>query len=145
MEVGDIAHYPWLLAHYKTSMETKWQNFDNHGQGQALGAHSLDQASMGTIKPSPKDVALSKRFPNLSPGQIAICRGHLESLAIQYVGWNDTILEDVRISKVKEINRLHGPGLADILWKEVVGHLKSLFKDHEIYQNHGAWQSMLED
>jgi len=142
-EIGDIPNYPWLLAHYKTSMDTKWRNFDSHGKGQALGAHSRDQASVGIMEPTAQDVALSKRYRNLSPGQVAMCRGHLESLVVQYIGWDDEMLAGAKRAKIEELNRLHGPGLAADLWKEIVEKLASLFSGTEINLNRGAWQCMI--
>ena len=104
----------------------------------------MDQASIGPMKPSEQDVALSKRFPKLSPGQIALCRGHLESIAIQYIGWDDKELQEARCAKVAELNRTHGSGLAEPLWQEVIDHLESLFQGNEIRQNVGAWQSLIQ-
>jgi len=145
MEIGDIPQYPWLLAHYKTSMGTKWKNFDSHGKGQALGAHSLDQASVGKVEPTAQDVALSKRGRKLSPGQVALCRGHLESLIIQYIGWDDKTLAEVKRAKTAELSRLHGRGLADDLWKEVVAQMTALFPYLQIFLNRGAWQCMIDE
>ena len=126
-------------------MDAKFRNFNTHGMGSTLCGYSLDQASMGTTEPSAKDVALSKRHKRLSLGQIALCRGHLESLVIHYIGWDDATLADVMQAKITELNRYHGPGLADDLWREVVADMTSRFNGNELQMNRGAWKSMLDD
>lgn len=116
---------PWLLAHYKIDMTEKLKAFDNHGQ-LAFGAQSVDQMSF-SLQLSPEDEALSKRFPSLSPGQVAMCRAHFESLIVQYYGWNYETLNEARRQKVAEANRLHGMGFGEALWGECLASIHSLF------------------
>lgn len=143
IEVIDNPHFPWLLAHYKTSWDTKLENFDTHGSGRTISSNTLEQASVGRFKANKRDIDLSKRFRHLSPGQISIMRGHLESLVIQYIGWNAPALDDVKFSKIMEINRCHGPGIGDSLWRQVESDMRNLFKRDEMRNSRLAWESIL--
>ena len=98
---------------------------------------------MGILKPTQKDVALSKRFKKLSPGQVAMCRGHLESVILQYIYLDDSALESAKRDKTNELSRLHGSGFGEYLWTEAAAQLSSLFTGKEKRLNKGAWQSMV--
>ena len=121
-EAQDHPSYPWLLIHYKVSEDAKKHTFDNHGRRDKKKkgkCHSIDQASFGgEFKPSDRDVNLARKYHRISPGQVAMCRGHLESLVITYIGRDNWTLNDVKRQKTIELNGLYGYGLGNELWAQ---------------------------
>jgi hypothetical protein len=111
-----------LLIHYKVSEDAKKHTFDNHGRRDKRRkgkCHSIDQASFGgEFKPSDRDVNLARNYHRISPGQVAMCRGHLESLVITYIGRDNRSLQDVKRQKTIELNGLYGYGLGNELWAQ---------------------------
>ena len=107
---------PWLLAQYKVPQAEKRRFFDAGG---VYGDHASDQASVSFSEVCEEDEELAQAFSRM-PGQIAMIRGYIESIVIQYVAWNPRLLEMRRKDKVAEISRNHGPGLADRLWDAAV-------------------------
>jgi hypothetical protein len=47
-----------------------------------------------------------------------MCRGHLESLVITYIGRDNWTLNDVKRQKTIELNGLYGYGLGNELWAQ---------------------------
>lgn len=133
--LGDNDPNSWFLAHYKVSMDEKMLTFDNHGQR----INKTDQISFAPESIQSADQALSERYHPLSPPQVAMCRGHLESVIIQYVGWNDIELEDAQGVKVAELNRSHGNGFGDELWEECISRILSLFDPATLHASKGTW------
>ncbi len=91
-EVVDSPNIPWLIAHYKASLESKKRAFDNHGvvvEHFGGASQSVDQVSMDMGKPSQQDIELAAKYRKLSLSQVRICRLHVESIMIQYIGWDD--------------------------------------------------------
>jgi hypothetical protein len=127
----------WLLAHYKVPMEEKWRAFDNHGQ------HTTsDQLSFSPVQPQKIDNALSKKYPQLSPQQIAMCRGHLESIILSYIGWNDDVLAMAQRAKIMELVQSHGNvSFASELWDECQARIRLLFDETTLRKSKGAWIS----
>ena len=140
IEVADMPQYPWLLAHYKASDDNKRKMFDSHGK--LSGKHAADQASMNIYKPSDKDKKLAQRFP-LSKNQVAICRSHLESIIIQYIGWDSKACARARKDKIKELNSLYGAKFGDELWSQVEAKVESYFNKSALEESEGAWECLL--
>jgi len=138
IEVADMVQYPWLLAHYKASDKNKRLFFDSF---EYSGNHAADQASM-TVKPSDKDKKLAQRYP-LSKAQVAICRAHLESVIIQYIGWDSTNYTNSRKDKLKELNSIYGAGFGEELWTQVEAKVESYFNKTILEESEGAWESLL--
>ena len=131
----------WLLAHYKEHMDEKLERFSNHGRHDDRQLqHALDQASFQKVEATTADTALSERFPQLSLGQIAMCRGHLESIIISFVGWNDKALEHVRDDKTAEPNERHDNGFGEELWEECHESIPALFDAPTWEESKDAWK-----
>lgn len=134
----------WLLAHYKLPMDEKRKAFDNNGglvgSYASRAGHSNDQASFGTFAASAEDVALSERFGRITPSQVSMCRSHIESVAIQYIGWNDKLLDHARTVKIVELSDSHGPGFGEALWEECETALTRLFGAESLEMSKGAWK-----
>ena len=136
----------WLLAHYKIPMDEKRAAFDRHGERDVENlVQSVDQASFQEEELAATDLELAKRFPKLSPGQIAMCRAHIESIIISFVGWNADKLERARIEKVFELNRSHGPGFGEALWQECLSAMLALFDNETLEASKGAWDTFQVD
>jgi len=139
-EVPDM----WLLAHYKVPLKEKYHSFDKHGRQHGAAAsqgHAGDQISFDIAPPSAADTSLSERFPRLSPSQVSFCRGHTESIVIQFCGWNDEAMEKVRTQNVAELDSLYGVGFGDALWEECLECILSLFDSATLEMSKGAWKS----
>jgi hypothetical protein len=142
LSVGD-AMMPgmWLLAHYKIPMDEKRAAFDRHGERDVENlVHSVDQASFQEEVQAPADLGLAKQFPKLSPGQIAMCRGHLESIILSFVGWNEDKLEQARAEKISEVTMSHGRGFAEALWDECLSTMIDLFDPATLEASKEAWK-----
>eukprot|EP00977_Amphora_coffeiformis_P018868 scaffold6764_cov169-Amphora_coffeaeformis.AAC.6 len=133
----------WLLAHYKVTRDEKYRSFDNHGRG--MGDQGGDQISFSTdVASAQADQRLAQRFSRLSPGQMGMCRAHLESIIIQYMGWNESELQEGKRQKVAELNDLHEMGLGDALWDECHAHIRSLFDDKIPALPESAWKDLIQ-
>jgi len=139
MEMGDVNPGMWMLVHYKIPHDDKLRAFDNHGQLERHEYYQSEQASFDIQSPTPADIVLAESFSKLSPSQIALCRGHLESIILSYIGWNDQELEKVKNDKVNELNNRHGIGFGDALWGECSANIRSLFDDETLQASNGTW------
>ena len=72
-----------------------------------------------------------------------MCRAHLESIIIQYMGWNQSELNEGKRQKVAELNQLHGTGFGDALWDECYGHIRSLFDDKALALPENTWKDLI--
>jgi hypothetical protein len=151
IEVQDHPVCSWLIAHYKTTMDSKLRTFDNHGDtlladygrnSEASNHQSFDQISTKIDAPSATDVALAEKYGSLTPGQVRMCRQHISSVVIQFIGWDDTHLKKACNDKVKELNGLHGIGFGDDLWIEVEIDLQALLGNVSNEESKGAWVCM---
>lgn len=139
-EMSDPHPGMWLLAHYKVSMDDKLRTFDNHGRRDTDRlVHAVDESSFKEEETTPADIALSERFPKLSPGQVAMCRGRLESIILSYIGWNEEKLEEARKEEIMELNRSHGIGFGEELWEECQANMLSLFDADSLEASKDAW------
>jgi hypothetical protein len=141
IEVGD-AMMPgmWLLAHYKIPMDEMRATFDRNGKRDTDRlVQSVDQASFMEETQTSADQLLAEKYPNLSPGKVAMCRGHLESIILSYIGWNERMLEKARIDKIAELDRSHGSGFGEELWEEVHSTTLALFDSATLEASKGAW------
>lgn len=127
-EVEDTPVYPWLLLHYKITEDMKKRTFDKHGRANHT-SHSIDQVSFSGINPTARDVVLANKFRTLSPGQVSMCRGHLESIVISYIGWDHRSLADARREKVKELNSYYGRGFGNEMWAQAQADISKLLGD----------------
>jgi hypothetical protein len=149
IEASDHPVYTWLLAHYKTTMDSKCRTFDEHGGNMEVQAdltnesqQSFDQISTKVDAPSAMDVTLAEKYGSLTSGQVRLCRQHIESVVIQFVGWDDSRLANARNVKVEELNDLHGIGFGDDVWAEVENDLLSLLGNVSRENYEGAWVCM---
>ncbi len=146
IEVVDNPDVPWLIAHYKASLESKERAFDNHGvviENVAGISQSVDQVSMDTGNPSQQDIKLAAKYRKLSPYQVRMCRLHVESLLIQHIGWNDKKTAAARRYKCQELDSLHGRGFGTDLLKEVEAELWQSLGKNAAAQSKGAWKQLL--
>jgi hypothetical protein len=132
---------PWLLAHYKITMGSKYRTFDNDGWVDDGVGHIADQSSLGTsdFTPCDSDVELASRYRNISPRKVAMCRRHVESAVIQYYGWNKAELKKYERVKVDELNKLYGAGFGEKLWSQCCDKLGSMFTSDLLKKNRCAW------
>jgi len=143
MEVGD-AMMPgmWLLAHYKIPMDEMRAAFDRDGARDTDRlVQSVDQASFMVETQTSADRMLSEKYPNVSPGQVSMCRSHLESIILSYIGWNDRMLHKARRDKVVQLNNSHGSGFGENLWEEVHTDVLALFDSATLQASKGAWET----
>lgn len=142
--VGEVIKGMWLLAHYKIPMDDKRAAFDRHGERDTDHlVQSVDQASFQKEQETSADLALANRFPRLSPGQVAMCRGSIESHIIQFVGWNEEKLESARSQKTMELNMYHGFGFGEALWDECLSTMLALFDPETLEASKDAWDKVL--
>lgn len=113
----DPKQISWLMAHYKLSTDAKMEDFDAIGAG--LDPHAVHQASSTAVVPTATDVAMVRDFDLvLFPKQVAILRMHVESMAIQYVGWCDERHEEARLQITSDIFDRHGSdAFGQALWR----------------------------
>lgn len=149
LELGDMIPGMWLLAHYKIPMEEKMKAFDRHGQLDTNRLiHAVDQASFSNAEEqsqasAAKDRLLAQKYlGRLSPGQVGMCRGHLESIILSYIGWDEETLQEARREKVIELTRSHGPGFAEELWEECDTTIRALFDAASLKASKGAWKRL---
>ena len=74
-----------------------------------------------------------------------MCRAHIESIIISFVGWNEDKLERARTEKIFELNRSHGPGFGEALWGECLSTLLALFDKTTLEASKGAWEKFQVD
>jgi hypothetical protein len=130
-------------------MESMLRAFDNHGdmvlradRNNAENHQSFDQISTTIDAPSAMDVTLAEKYGSLTSDQVRMCRQHIESVAIQFIGWDDTRLTKARNDKVKELNDLHGIGFGDDLWVEIENDLLALLGNVSDEESKNAWVCM---
>jgi hypothetical protein len=132
----------WHLEHYRVPQNGKLLAFEQDGErdsGRLL--HSVDQASFPKLIQTDADRMLSEKYPNLSPGQVAIIRSHLESLIITVIELLDErMLEKLRSKKIAKINKSHGPGFGEDLWEEAYSDILALFDSETFEATSEAWR-----
>jgi hypothetical protein len=146
IEVADNPNIPWLIAHYKASLESKERAFDNHGvvvENVCGISQSVDQVSMDMGKPSQQDIELAAKYRKLSPSQVRMCRLHVESIMIQHIGWDAKKTTKARRCKCQELDRRHGMGFGTDLFKEVEAELWESLGENAAAQSKGAWKQLL--
>lgn len=132
----------WLLAHYKVSMNEKKKAFDQNGRfDQNRLVHAVDQLSLNTTSTAGTgaDQALAIKYGQLSAAQIGMCRSHLESCIIQYIGWNDAEFKQIQHEKIAELQDLYGPGFTNDLWKECHATILELLDAATLDASQRAW------
>jgi len=139
IEVEDSPAAPWLLAHYKTSIESMKTAFDNHG---VFISQSVDQMSTQIEKPSQQDIVLAATNRNLNPTQVRMCRLHAESMLIQFIGWDDMQADAARRDETQCLERLYGREFATALVKEVEAELWKCLGKYASTQSKGAWKPL---
>jgi hypothetical protein len=142
MEAQSSDATAWLLAHCKITMDSKRRTFDNHGRWVGAGVgHTADQSSMGAsnFTPCDADAELASRHCAVSPRQVAMCRGHVESSVTQDHGWNEVSLKKFERAKVDELNNLHGDGFGVEMWSQSCDKFGSMFTSDLLEKNRCAW------
>lgn len=134
LEPIDVEGLPWLLAHHKTRMCAKKIAFDN-----AEGLHTFDQASMMAPQTT-HDAELAAKYRCLQPGQVAMCRGRIESTVIQYCTWCPEGAAKLRRRAVGELDSAYGKGLGDELWECATATFEGHFSRSLTERNRAWWQ-----
>lgn len=134
----------WLLAHYKISLDEKYRIFDNHGSA-GMGGQAGDQISLSTEVTS-ADRRLARRFRDrLSSHQVAMCRGHVESVILSITWGRDHFeLEEAKQEKVAELSQRYGRGFGDALWQECSQQIHSLFDSGSLTRAERTWKTLIQ-
>ena len=138
MEAADIPGV-WLLAHFKVPLEEKHHTFDRHGQ-RSMGE---DQLSFQSETVTDIDIHLSESFPlaKISPPQVAMSRMYVESVILQYIGWNEEeMIQQVQPGLLQEVTELRGPGFGEALWDACERQVRSLFDEETMEASRNAWE-----
>lgn len=124
-----LAPYPWLLIHYAGPSISLESTFNRHDL--ITGSKILDDPSV-TVDLNDFDRHVSEnKYRSLSPTQIALCRGHFESIIVRYCYWNEPVLEDCEIRVIRQVDMYHGRGLGKLVWKHCSDTVRSCFSVEE--------------
>ena len=142
IEIGDRVPGMWLLAHYKIPMDEMKDAFNRGGERDNTGrlVQSVDQNSFMIETQVSADRSLSEKYPHLSPGQVSMCRSHLESVIISYIGWNEDMLSKAYKERITHLDEHHGPGFGEDLWQEVHSSMVALFPPEILDVSKNAWK-----
>jgi len=140
IEVRDSPAAPWLLAHYKASIKSMKTAFDNHG---VFVSQSFDHLSTQIDKPSQQDIVLAATNRKLSPRQLRMRRLYVESILIQYLGWDEKKTAVMRRIESQHLNKLYGRGFGTTFVKEVEAELWKSLGKYTSTESNGAWKPLL--
>ena len=94
-----------------------------------------------TARPTAHDAELAAKYRRLQPGQVAMCRGRIESTVIQYCVWCPEGAASMRQKAVGELDGIYGKGLGDELWASATATFEGHFSRALTERNRAWWQT----